>query len=55
MIFEKEISFVKKYIDILQQLFETFHILREIYWGGGEWIGSSWLRIGTGGWHLCML
>jgi hypothetical protein len=31
-------------------------ILRWIFrkWGGGVWIGSSWLRIGTGGGHLLM-
>ena len=29
-------------------------ILRWIFrkWGVGAWTGSSWLRIGTGGWHL---
>ena len=29
-------------------------ILRYIFrkWDVGVWTGSSWLRIGTGGWHL---
>jgi hypothetical protein len=29
-------------------------ILRCIFskWDVGTWTGSSWLRIGTGGWHL---
>ena len=29
-------------------------ILRWIFrkWDVGEWAGSSWLRIGTGGWNL---
>jgi len=29
-------------------------ILRWIFrkWDVGVWTGSSWLRIGTGGWHL---
>jgi hypothetical protein len=31
-------------------------ILRWIFrkWNVGAWTGSSWLRIGTGGGHLCM-
>jgi hypothetical protein len=29
-------------------------VLRRIFckWDVGAWAGSSWLRIGTGGWHL---
>ena len=36
------------------QLGTEFFVLRWILrkWGIGVWIGSSWLRIGTGGGHL---
>jgi hypothetical protein len=28
------------------------NIKMDLQWGVGVWTGSSWLRIGTGGWHL---